>query len=161
MYIYQFNHLGLIPTISFTVVIVVAIPVQIKEKMNKEETREYMRLWHIRNKDRLRESRREYRKEYQRKWNARHPERKKEIDRKAGAKRRFGSVERYNEAMLKYEGECAFACGRQAEMVHHINGKSIRNTPNEEINNNLSNLLPLCIGCHTWLHKIHLHRRGK
>jgi len=129
--------------------------------MNKEETREYMRLWHIRNKDRLRESRREYQKEWHRQWNAKHPERKKEIDRKAGRKRRFGSVTRYKEAMMKYEGECAFACGRQAEMVHHRDGKSIRNSTSKEINNNLDNLLPLCIGCHTWLHKIHLHRRDR
>lgn len=67
-------------------------------------------------------------------------------------KRMYGSEERYNQGMLKYEGECAFACGKEAKLVHHIDGKNILNSLKEEVNNDLSNLLPLCRGCHNWVH---------
>lgn len=67
-------------------------------------------------------------------------------------KRKCGSVERHNEAMQKYDGWCAFACDREAYLVHHMDGKNIFNSPKREVNNDLSNLLPLCNSCHAWLH---------
>jgi len=73
----------------------------------------------------------------------------------------YGSVERYNEAMLKYEGECAFACGKKAEAVHHIDGKACSNSPKQEVDNRLSNLLPLCKGCHNWVHKRRINKRNQ
>lgn len=65
----------------------------------------------------------------------------------------FGSVLRYQEALQMYEGDCAFACGNKAEMVHHRDGNSIRNSREGPVINILNNLLPLCKACHAWLHK--------
>lgn len=115
----------------------------------QEQHKLYLRKWRTNNRDKS--------NEINRQWRAKNPEKEKQIHKKSHLKRCFGSVEQYNEAMLKYEGECAFACGKQAEMVHHRDGKSIRNSRKEEVNNDLTNLLPLCIGCHTWLHKPYLY----
>lgn len=123
------------------------------------KTRGYNRLRYLHMTNEQREKRRDYNKKWMKKWRNNYPDRSKEIAIKMERRRRFGSVKRYNEAMLKYEGECAFACGRQAQSVHHIDGKSIHNSPKDQINNNLENLLPLCNSCHMWLH--HLKIKGR
>lgn len=71
----------------------------------------------------------------------------------------FGSIERYNEAMNKYDGWCAFACDREATLVHHMDGKNVRNSNREKVDNDLGNLLPLCDVCHKKLHNIVNHRK--
>lgn len=106
---------------------------------NPEKLLGYNRKWKANN--------REYREKsriYTKKWLANHPEYQREY--------RFGSAERYEEAMLKYDGWCAFACDKEAELVHHLDGKSHKNAPRGEVDNSLENLLPLCNSCHTKLH---------
>ena len=108
-----------------------------------EKREERCRQWHKANSERT--------KECHRLWREANPERTKEMSRNAGKKHAFGSLERYEEAFYKYDGFCAFACGKEAKLVHHMDGKSIHNK--YEPNNNLSNLLPLCRACHMQLHK--------
>lgn len=149
---------------------------------NKEKIKERNRKWYANNLKKATEYRKKYYlenkekfKERSKKWKANNPEKKAQIDRKWRAnnpgytkewraanreyeirqnrERHFGSNERYEEAMLKYDGWCAFACDRKAELVHHLDGKSIHTSPIKEVNNSLSNLLPLCVSCHMKLHK--------
>jgi len=98
----------------------------------------------------------EYKREYQRKWQENNREKIQEYCRNQmkdiEVKHRFGSVERYEEAMLKYDGWCAFACDKKAEMIHHLDGKSIHNSSRKDVDNSLKNLLPLCRSCHAKLH---------
>jgi len=121
--------------------------------MTKQERQEYMRKW--------REENRELNREYSKKWRLNNPDQCHGYNNDYHIKERFDSLERYNEAILKYEGECAFACGRKADRVHHIDGKAIHNSPQEQVNNELSNLLPLCRNCHMWLHRKKMRSRGK
>lgn len=128
--------------------------------MNKQEKREYKKEWRGLNKDNIREYNYKWKKENRekvriskKKWAIKNPEKMRQMTKRKHLKSYFGSVERYNEAMLKYEGECAFACDKQAELVHHIDGKAVHNSLKEEVNNELNNLLPLCNSCHIWLHK--------
>lgn len=109
--------------------------------LHKDEKKEKARVYYQNNRENLRQQCREYYGNH----------RKETYNR--DLKRRCGSVERYNEAMQKYNGECVFACDRQAGIVHHMDGKNTWNSSKEEVNNDLSNLLPLCKFCHSWLHK--------
>jgi hypothetical protein len=45
---------------------------------------------------------------------------------------------------------CAFGCGRNPKLIHHVDGENIHNSKN--VNNDISNLLPLCNSCHRSLH---------
>lgn len=51
-----------------------------------------------------------------------------------------------------YNNQCAFGCGKKPTLIHHIDGKNIYKNKRCNVNNNLSNLLPLCLSCHTSLH---------
>jgi len=130
---------------------------------NQEKVRGYKRKWAVNNPEYLekwRADHREYLNEYYRKRLATHSEyreRARQRNKKWVATNHFGSLETYEEAMLKYDGWCAFACDKEAEVVHHLDGKSVRNSPREEVNNNLKNLLPLCRSCHSKLH----HPKGE
>lgn len=106
----------------------------------KRKNREYSRKWREENREKDKERKRKYRRD------------NPDYERKHNIKERFGSLERYREASMKYDGECAFACGRKVGLIHHLDGKSTWNSPRTEVNNNLSNLLPLCFSCHSWLH---------
>lgn len=111
--------------------------------MTSEKTIAYNKKWRADNPERV--------LEHNRKWKKNNPGYVKanlEWRRREG----FGSVERYEEAMLKYDGWCAFACDKKAELVHHLDGKSINNSRKEDIDNSLKNLLPLCRICHSKLH---------
>ena len=137
---------------------------------NPEKKRENDKNWRANNPDYAREWRvnnREKIREYDRGWAANHPEKMREKCRKRTAnysekqqkeakaratKNHFGSLERYEEAFFKYDGWCAFACDDKAELVHHLDGKSVNNSPREEVDNSLQNLLPLCRSCHMRLH---------
>ncbi len=70
------------------------------------------------------------------------------------AKRCFGSLENYQNAMQKYDGWCAFTCDKKATLVHHLDGRSVKNRQKVflKINNTLQNLIPLCRSCHRKLH---------
>lgn len=132
----------------------------------REQQREYDRGRYWENREQMLEKARKYREQHQDKIKMRRKqqdkkyylkykdtERYKQRQKEATIKRRYGNLELYQEAMLKYEGECAFACGKKAELVHHLDGKNIKNFPKEEVTNTLTNLLPLCLACHCWLHK--------
>lgn len=71
----------------------------------------------------------------------------------------FGNIRRYLEAFYKYDGLCAFGCGAEAYLVHHLDGKNVRNSKIDQVNNDLDNLLPLCNPCHTSLHRVAQHRK--
>lgn len=110
-------------------------------EQHKDEKREYDKQYQLLHKHKIKEQQKKYRVEHRRESYER------------GFKQRYGSIERYTEGMEKYDGWCAFACDRKAYLVHHMDGKNIFNSPKEEVNNDLSNLLPLCLGCHNWLHR--------
>jgi len=111
---------------------------------------EYMRRWRANNRDKYRKYIRNYmRKRRELGLSKSSPE----YERKMSKVKRYGSVEQWQDAMLKYDGECTFACDGKAELVHHLDGKSIRNSPREDVDNSLKNLLPLCRSCHATLHE--------
>jgi len=66
--------------------------------------------------------------------------------------REFDSVELYYKILYKYDGWCAFACGRKAELIHHKDGHSISNSDPKIVKNEFENLIPLCRSCHVTLH---------
>jgi len=115
----------------------------------KRKNREYSRKWREENREKDKERKRKYRRD------------NPDYERKHNIKDRFGSLERYREALIKYEGECAFACDRKAGLVHHLDGKSTWNSVKTEVNNDIRNLLPLCNSCHTWLHKRNINKTKK
>jgi len=126
-----------------------------REKPMTYNHAEYMREWRRKNKEKIREIQRKYRANHPTIWRRyvnRNPQNEKRIRRETNIRRRFGTINRYNEALMKYEGECAFDSEHKAELVHHLDGKSIRNSTKEEVNNQPNNLLPLCKPCHMWLH---------
>jgi len=104
---------------------------------NKNDRKEYQKQWRELNPDHLSQ------------WQKSHPENIKKYTEKFCC----GSAEQYKEAFDSYDGYCAFGCGAKAELVHHRDGKSLYNSNPEEVNNELSNLLPLCFPCHSSLHK--------
>ena len=118
---------------------------------------EYMKKWRADNRDKIRKCKgrwriinREKLREYAKKYRVDNPGKVRDH----GRNNDFGSAERYEEAMLKYDGWCAFACDKKAEMVHHLDGRSTRNRHEtfSKIDNTLENLIPLCRGCHSRLH---------
>ena len=113
--------------------------------------KEYQRIWRSRNPGYYKRWRKNHR-EFLRQWRIDNRGLIKERRKNTKATERFGSLERYEEAMLKYDGWCAFACDKEAEMVHHLDGKRVHNSSGEDIDNTLENLLPLCISCHSKLH---------
>ena len=124
-------------------------------KFTKEYKRNYMKKWREDNREKMREYRRKWREKnpgYYKGWYIENTERQLGYDKKQKQKYRFGSMERYEQAFSKYDGWCAFACDKEAVLVHHLDGKSVRNSPRKEVDNNLSNLLPLCNSCHSKLH---------
>ena len=125
---------------------------------NREKVLGYKKKWTTNNPEYLKKwqaDHREHLNEYYRKRLATHSEYREQARRrnkKWVAANHFGSLERYEEAMNKYDGWCAFACDKKAGLVHHLDGKSVRNSLREEVDNSLQNLLPLCRGCHARLH---------
>lgn len=124
-----------------------------------QKRKEYYRKWNAQWRKRNRQYFIEYRKE--------HGEQAKTWNKTAKTKERFGSVERYEKAIGKNEGYCAL-CNDKATEVHHTDGQSTRSLspiPRKQINNDLSNLLPVCKACHGWLHRMKqlnsLGRKGK
>ena len=122
---------------------------------NQEKVQGYQRKWRAKNSEKVQKyqmewyaNNRENIAEHKKRWYAKNSEKVREHRLNS----RFGSVERYEEAMLKYDGWCAFGCDK-AELVHHLDGKSVHNSPIEDVDNNLKNLIPLCNSCHTKLHK--------
>ena len=123
---------------------------------HRDRKREYDKQYYLLHRDEVIERKKKYYAHYSegiKEYCRAHPE----GGHNRSLKRKCGSVEKYNEAMLKYDGWCAFGCDRKAYLVHHMDGKNIFNSPKEQVNNNLSNLLPLCLKCHGWLH----HKSGR
>ena len=125
---------------------------------NQEKIRGYKKKWTLNNPEYRtgwQANHREHLNEYYRKWMVNHPEHRGRVskyNKEWKVTNHFGSLERYEEAMLKYDGWCAFACDKEAKLVHHLDGKSVRNSPRQDVDNSLQNLLPLCRSCHTRLH---------
>lgn len=117
---------------------------------NREKFLEYQNKWYAKNTEKMRE--------YYKKRRTNYREKVLRYERNSKVIRYFGSLERYEKAMFKYDGECAFACDKRAELVHHIDGKNIRNSPKGNVDNSLKNLLPLCRSCHMWLHGHKKHK---
>jgi len=129
-------------------------------KEYKEYKRKYQKKYRLNNPEKILESQRKWKArnlekllECKKKWRLNNPEKTKQIQKRYKIKYYFDSVERYNEAMLKYDGECAFACDRKAELVHHLDGIAYHNSSGENVDNSLKNLLPLCKSCHATLHE--------
>jgi len=124
--------------------------------MVTEYKRAYLKKWQATHPEKMREADKKYRvahrekrREHQRKWHANNPKYAKTWQ----INNHFGSLERHEEAMQKYDGWCAFACDEKAELVHHLDGKAVHNSPKENVDNSLRNLLPLCRSCHMKLHR--------
>lgn len=87
-------------------------------------------------------------------WKKKHPDKVKISQRKSDIKRHFGSVETYETALNKCGGFCGCGCGREANCVHHNDGRSIWNSPSELVDNKQSNLKPMNDRCHMRFHAL-------
>jgi len=101
---------------------------------NKDKFRDYSRSYYERNKDWLNKIPKPYNKE--------HNDRMKD-------RSRFGGNRL---ATIKRDGGCCFMCSRKDKLVvHHIDGNGRRSKIQ---NNNINNLVTMCIGCHFTLHRM-------
>lgn len=132
---------------------------------NIETKRSHDRVYYQKHRSKILEYQRKYRQENKIKiseYRAIYREKNRENWSEYGKVYLFGSLSRYLEALQKYDGQCAFGCENLAQLVHHMDGKSVRNSTKDQINNELDNLLPLCRPCHAALHaKNELRKNGK
>ena len=111
----------------------------------KKETSEYKRKWRLKNRDKINKKRREWAKE-----NNQEVKKQRDI-------LRFGTD--YQEVLERDNFECQ-SCGMSQEQhillfgrrlyIHHIdyNGRGEKNP-----NNDVENLITLCVRCHTKVHR--------
>jgi len=116
----------------------------------KEQKREYQKKWEEKNPLLVKK----YKKKYMKKWREKNPLRIKEIWKRAHSKRQFGGNRL---KVLERDNYTCQTCGRTHHearlLVHHADGTG---RGKKVHNNNISNLVTLCRGCHA-----SLHRKGK
>ena len=139
--------------------------VKARNKKWKEENPEKVKAYHERYKnrhpdkvkaarERFKEGHPERLKALMKKWRKKHPN----YSREHRIIERFGDLETYYAALNKNSGLCACGCGRKANCVHHKDGRSIRNSPLELVDNRQSNLMPMNKRCHDWFHALKVVR---
>ena len=112
---------------------------------NRTKKNAQSRKWYAENKEKAFLIRRE--------WIEEHRDRMNVLVYNYHKRKYFGGVENYYRALNKNQGKCVFNNMHKAELVHHIDGKSIYNSLETEVNNHLDNLLPLCKSCHNRVHQ--------
>ena len=143
---------------------------------SKETRAAYQRVWRVVNPEKVKAQKKRYKKRHPERAKAlldrfkeRHPGRLKALKKKWREEHpnysrerriieRFGSLETYETALNKNGGLCGCGCGRKANCVHHKDGRSIRNSPPELVDNRQSNLMPMNKRCHDWFHTLKVVR---